>query len=76
MIWPYIVDFYCKELKIIIEIDWETHNYKQEYDEKRIKYLKSLWLEILVYTDEQILWNLERVCEDINRQVKTRKKWN
>lgn len=76
MIWPYIVDFYCKELKIVIEIDWETHNYKQEYDEKRIKYLKSLWLEILVYTDEQVLWNLEWVCEDINRQVKTRKEWN
>lgn len=74
MIWPYIVDFYCKELELIIEIDWETHNYKQEYDEKRIKYLKSLWLEILVYSDEQVLKNLEWVCEDINWQVKARKK--
>jgi len=74
MIWPYIVDFYCKELELIIEIDWETHNYKQEYDEKRMKYLKSLWLEILVYSDEQVLKKLEWVCEDINWQVKARKK--
>ena len=76
MIWPYIVDFYCKELNLVIEIDGETHNYKQDYDEKRIKYLKSLWLDVLVYTDEQVLWNLEWVCEDINWHVKIKKEWN
>ena len=76
MIWPYIVDFYCKDLNLVIEIDGETHNYKQEYDRKRIEYLKSLWLDVLVYTDEQVLWNLEWVCDDINQQVKTRKEWN
>jgi len=76
MIWSYIVDFYCRELKLVIEIDGESHNFKQDYDKKRIEYLKSLWLEILVYTDEQVLWNLEWVCEDINRQIKTRKDWN
>jgi len=75
MIWPYIADFYCKELNLVIEIDWESHNYKQEYDEKRIKYLKSLWLDVLVYTDEQVLWNLEWICEDINWQVKVRKEF-
>lgn len=76
MIWPYIVDFYCKDLNLVVEIDGETHNYKQDYDEKIIKYLKSLWLDVLVYTDEQVLWNLEWVCDDINQQVKTRKEWN
>jgi len=73
MIWPYIVDFCCKELNLVVEIDGETHNYKQDYDEKRIKYLKSLWLDVLVYTDEQVLWNLEWVCEDINRYVRIKK---
>jgi len=65
MIWNYIVDFYCKELKLIIEIDWESHNYKYNYDQKRKKYLQNLWLKILVYTDEQFLNNLKWVFEDI-----------
>ncbi len=72
MIGPYIVDFYSKELKLVVEIDWESHNYKQEYDERRVKYLKYLWLEVLIYTDEQVLWSLEWVCEDINWHVKTK----
>ncbi len=65
MVGWYIVDFYCSKLKLIIEIDWESHNYKIDYDKKRIKYLKSLWFKVLFYTDEQVLNNLEWVCEDI-----------
>ncbi len=65
----YIVDFYCSKLKLIIEIDGESHNYKVDYDEKRIKYLKSLWFKVLVYTDEQVLNNLEWVCEDIKYYI-------
>jgi len=73
MIWPYIVDFYCKELKLVIEIDWESHNFKQDYDQKRTDYLKSLWLEVIFYTDEQVLWNMQWVCDDINWRVKIKK---
>ncbi|HKL43693.1 MAG TPA: endonuclease domain-containing protein [Candidatus Absconditabacterales bacterium] len=65
MVGGYIVDFYCSKLKLIIEIDGESHNYKIDYDKKRIKYLKSLGFKVLFYTDEQVLNNLEGVCEDI-----------
>ena len=69
MIWNYIVDFYCKELKLVIEIDGESHNYKYNYDQKRKKYLQSLWLKILIYTDEQVLNNLKWVFEDIKYNI-------
>lgn len=52
MIWNYIVDYYWSELKLVIEIDWESHNYKFDYDEKRKKYLEDLWLKVLIYTDD------------------------
>jgi len=68
-IWNYIVDFYCKELKLIIEIDWESHNYKVSYDEKRKKYLEEIWFKVLVYTDDQVLANLNWVVEDIKFQI-------
>jgi YD repeat-containing protein len=32
---PYIADFYCDALKLVIEIDGETHDYSFEYDERR-----------------------------------------
>lgn len=66
MIWNYITDFYCSKLKLIIEIDWESHNYKFDYDQKRKKYLESLWLKVLIYTNEQVLNNLQWVSEDIS----------
>ena len=43
----YIVDFYCNELKLIIEIDGISHNNKKEYDNKRNNTLKKLGFEII-----------------------------
>jgi len=69
MIWNYIVDFYCKDLKLVIEVDWESHNYKSNYDLERKNYLQNLWLKVLVYTDEQVLNNLKWVFEDIKHNI-------
>lgn len=69
MIWKYIVDFYCSKLKLVIEIDWESHNYKYEYDKERVSFLKSLWLFVLVYSDNDVLKNLDWVLEDIQYNI-------
>ena len=50
----YIVDFFCFEYKLIIEIDGGSHNQKQEYDRRRDKYLKSLGLNIIHISTEDI----------------------
>ena len=42
----FIVDFYVKRLGLIIEIDGVSHIGKEEYDEKRENYLKSLGLRL------------------------------
>jgi very-short-patch-repair endonuclease len=38
----FIVDFYCKELSLAIEIDGDTHIYKYDYDEERQRALENL----------------------------------
>jgi len=49
----YIVDFFCFEKQIVIEIDGASHNQKQVYDAIREKYLKSLGLNIIhIMTDD------------------------
>ncbi len=53
----YIVDFYCPEKKLIIEIDGDTHADEEviEEDEIRSKYLISLGYKIVRYTNSDII---------------------
>ncbi|HRX63535.1 MAG TPA: endonuclease domain-containing protein [Candidatus Absconditabacterales bacterium] len=69
MIGNYIVDFYCAELKLIIEIDGESHNYKYFYDKNRLKYFYELGLDVLIYNDDQVLSHMEGVLEDIKYNI-------
>ena len=59
----YIVDFYCKQLGLVIEIDGESHNYKIEYDETREAFLEGLGLEIIHFNDLDIKSNMDAVLK-------------
>ena len=54
----YIVDFYCSNCNVVIEIDGSSHDNKQEYDAKRDAYLQSLGLEVIHIPVEDILKNM------------------
>lgn len=67
----YIVDFYCPELKLIIELDGRSHDGEQFYkDLMRDKYLKDLGLYIIRYTSDQVLRDIQSVVIDIERVTK------
>jgi len=55
-IFDYIVDFYCNELKLIIEVDGEIHfqNETSKYDLKRDKILKINGYHILRLSNHEI----------------------
>ena len=63
----YIVDFYCHQEKLIIEVDGGVHFLKQQiaYDEKRSAYLKSGGYKILRFTNEEVFSNINNVLERI-----------
>jgi very-short-patch-repair endonuclease len=67
----YIVDFYCRKLFLIIEVDGETHffNGAQEKDEKRQKELESLGLHFLRIDDLEIKQNIESVLIRIEEWI-------
>ena len=54
----YIVDFYIKQLGLVVEIDGSSHIDKEEYDTIRENYLKSLNLKIFRISVGDILNNL------------------
>jgi len=61
----FIVDFYCRELKLVIEIDWDSHyeDWAKEYDFERTKFLEWYGLKIVRFTNNEIYNNFENVCE-------------
>lgn len=70
LVWNYILDFYCNKLKLCIEIDDSSHDWKWEYDETRTKYLNSLWIEVIRYTNNEINNNLNWVIIHLNEILK------
>ena len=69
----YIVDFYCSELMLAIEIDGDTHAEQQQYDETRTHRLNTLDVEVIRYTNAEVMNNLEGVYEDLLKRVVERK---
>ena len=59
----YIVDFYCAEKDVVIEIDGNSHDDKEEYDKNRDGYLESLELTVIHISDIDVKNNLEYVIE-------------
>ncbi len=57
----YIVDFFCTNCNVVIEIDGSSHDNKQEYDAIRDAYLLSLGLEVIHISDIDIKQNLAAV---------------
>lgn len=65
----YIVDFYSKQLGLVIEIDGESHNYKIDYDETREAFLRGLGLEIIHFKDTDIRNNLDAVLTHLEEFI-------
>jgi very-short-patch-repair endonuclease len=63
----FIVDFYCKDLSLAIEIDGNTHFFRYDYDEQRQKDLERMGVHFLRFEDEEVkrrIGNVLRVIED------------
>ncbi|KKQ77534.1 MAG: hypothetical protein A3A96_02435 [Candidatus Zambryskibacteria bacterium RIFCSPLOWO2_01_FULL_39_39] len=63
----YILDFYCPEKKLIIELDGEIHNTKEakEYDAVRDKYFKELGYKVLRFKNRELENDTEKVLDRI-----------
>ena len=69
----YIVDFYCKELSLAIEIDGKSHFNKYDYDEKRQGELEKLGIKILRFEDIKVKRDMLNVLREIEYWIKMNK---
>ena len=73
MIDSFILDFYCSELLLWIEIDGESHEYNQEYDIQRDEKLRHIWVKIIRYRNDDVFNDLEWFRKDVLEEIKIRK---
>ncbi|MFI5252398.1 MAG: endonuclease domain-containing protein [Bacteroidota bacterium] len=72
---PYIVDFYCPELELAIEIDGETHSTaaELEYDSDRQRSIEGHGIRFLRFTNKDVTENLNHVLITIANKVREKK---
>ncbi|MCX2741513.1 endonuclease domain-containing protein [Pontibacter anaerobius] len=65
----YIVDFYCKELMLVIEIDGDSHDYSLEEDATRQRELEALGVCFLRFDDAEVKFDIANVLREIEAWV-------
>ena len=60
---PYVVDFYCDAFKLVVELDGSQHS--EATDRVRTYFLQSQGLEVLRFTNHDVLENKTAVLEAI-----------
>jgi very-short-patch-repair endonuclease len=69
----YIADFYCPELKLVIEVDGESHGLAeaQAYDGIRHNFMDSLGITTLRFTNDEVMNNIEGVHQHLTQYLNT-----
>jgi len=67
----YIVDFYCNELELVIELDGYSHQFEEVVikDENKEAELKKYGLTILRFDDDEIMKDMNNVLRTIEQYI-------
>ncbi|WP_337872718.1 endonuclease domain-containing protein [Ignavibacterium sp.] len=63
----YVVDFYCPEEKLVVELDGDVHFNTEavDYDKERTEFLESVGLKVIRFENQDVLSNTEYVLSKI-----------
>jgi len=64
---PYVLDFYCDELRLAVELDGGQHNTDGEAkrDDRRDQFIRARGIEVVRYWNHDVLLKTEEVLEDL-----------
>jgi very-short-patch-repair endonuclease len=62
---PFIADFYCAELKLIIELDGDSHTETRQYDANRTKRLMRDGTHVIRFLNTDVFDHIDAVLEEI-----------
>lgn len=75
VIGEFIADFICLPAHLIIEVDGGYHQLPEQQvdDETRTRWLNEQGFRVIRFTNEQVLFDTDKVVEDIKKNIKI---WN
>ena len=67
----YIADFYCHQVKLVVEVDGENHSdaEQKEYDASRSEEMERFNIKVLRFTNGAVKNNIDRVVEEIKNML-------
>lgn len=70
----FIVDFYCADARLVIELDGSQHYTEQgkAYDEERSQILREYGLKVLRFSNREVEQQFDAVCEKIQKEIQAR----
>ncbi len=65
----FIADFYCKQRKLIVEIDGGIHEQQQEYDRYRTFIIEQLGIQVMRFTNEEVRFEIKNVVDRLKENL-------
>jgi leucyl-tRNA synthetase len=67
----FIIDFYCAQAKLCIEIDGASHleSEQEKYDKARAEFLEELGYKMIRFTNNDVRYNINAVVDEIVRMI-------
>lgn len=65
----FIVDFYCHELKLVIEVDGLSHEEQKSYDRDRQVYLENSGYSVIRFNNEEVVRNISGVIGELMNRI-------
>lgn len=65
----YLVDFFCAEAQLVVEVDGDTHAHQRKYDEQRTLGLESEGFRVIRFCNDDVMRNLEGVVASIREAL-------
>ncbi len=66
---PYILDFFCPEIRLAIELDGEEHKDRREYDKERENFLKNQDIHTIRFWNNEAIDNMSKVLNVIKENA-------
>ena len=61
----YTLDFYYFQVGLVLELNGEVHQYREDYDTERTEFLGSTGLKVIKFDNDDFLERNDRVIEEI-----------
>ena len=66
---PFIADFFCAERKLVVELDGDSHDGREDYDEERTAWLNGEGIRVVRFVNQDMYEQVDAVLEAIRREL-------